>query len=139
MVRAYPRLHLGLLDVSGAGQRAYGGSGFMLDALPIEVSIDQNAYENISAGIDQIGQADIESAVARMNDSFELKHGFQTIHTLPPQHIGLGTKTALLLAVLTAWEQYSELRLTTRQIQILASSAESVGAFRLRKLPKVVQ
>lgn len=127
LVRSFPRIHIGLLDASGSGQRTFGGSGFMLDSLPIEVAIGCDPPLGGDVEIDQAGRSDIESAVARMGRSYRLKPGFMSITSLPPQHIGLGSKTALLLGVLKAWERHSGLEVGERQLQLLSGRGGTSG------------
>ncbi|WP_152049908.1 beta-ribofuranosylaminobenzene 5'-phosphate synthase family protein [Tautonia marina] len=126
-IRSFPRLHFGLLDVSGSGHRAYGGSGVMLDALPTEVSVGYEPVGEVHAPIDQTGRHDVASALERMRAAYGLAQGFHSIHRLPPQHIGLGTKTSLIMAVLKAWEKISGIDIPDRQLQLLSGRGGASG------------
>lgn len=118
LVRAYPRLHLGLVDLGNATPRKYGGAGFVLNCLPVEVSVERGPESLIGLELlDRRGQADIMSVIERMRKTLSIKPARVTIRRMPPQHVGLGTKTALTLALLRAREVHSGLRLKTAQLQ----------------------
>jgi beta-ribofuranosylaminobenzene 5'-phosphate synthase len=105
ILRAFPRLHIGLLDLGQATPRKYGGAGFSLDGYPIEIHANMSAKKTTIGGLDEL------DAVAREQISLVI-HRFQSLVPncqfdinfvdIPSQHIGFGTKTALLLGVLKA-------------------------------------
>lgn len=104
-LRAYPRLHLSLIDLGGWTYRKYGGAGFSIAGLPVEVS----AYLKIKAEqvrglalLDGRGKSDVMSAISRFKELHPTPEFEVALESIPQQHIGLGTKTALVLAVLKA-------------------------------------
>jgi beta-ribofuranosylaminobenzene 5'-phosphate synthase len=118
LVRAYPRLHLGLVDLGNATPRRYGGAGLLLNCLPVEVSVERGPESLIGLELlDRRGQSDIMAAIERMRKTLPIKPARVTIRRMPPQHVGLGTKTALTLALLRAREVHSDLQLKTSQLQ----------------------
>ncbi len=100
IVRAFPRIHLTLIDVAGITHRRYGGAGFSLDALPIEVESSLGIVNELTLQdkIDQRDEADVHALIERIATVLHTKF---TVHilALPPQHVGFGSKTALLLAI----------------------------------------
>lgn len=128
IVRAFPRLHLGLLDLGNATPRTYGGVGFMLDALPTEIEVvpgTKHIYQ--LNNVDEVGRLDVRAAIERMSKRYQLKGGTLEVRSLPPQHIGLGTKTSLVLAVLKAWQLHSKLKISVQELQRLSGRGGASG------------
>ncbi len=105
VIRAFPRLHFGLLDLGRATARAYGGSGVMLDGPSLEIAARPSHTFDLS-GIDRLddrGQSDVRDAIGRLElavgRSLPVRLEFRSKVL---QHVGLGSKTALLLGVLKA-------------------------------------
>jgi beta-ribofuranosylaminobenzene 5'-phosphate synthase len=105
IVRAFPRIHVGLADLGRVTARAYGGAGFALEGPAFTVSAARSGERSL-AGFDSLdaqAYVEVEEALARLEAyvgrglpyEFALKGQVR-------QHIGLGTKTALILAVLQA-------------------------------------
>lgn len=100
-VRAYPRIHMGLLDLGHATFRAYGGAGFMVDGLPVVVRrVDDGGLEiSSTCKLDSDAISDLERLKSRIQYVVPTASGVYQVISMPPQHIGLGSKTALMLAL----------------------------------------
>jgi beta-ribofuranosylaminobenzene 5'-phosphate synthase len=128
IVRAYPRLHIGLLDLAGASLRRYGGAGFILDCMPIRVSAGPGRSALLGLDLlDSAGRRDVLAALDRMAKRFPIPRPRMTVQSLPPQHVGLGTKTAVVLALLKAWQVFSALHIESRQMQRLSGRGGASG------------
>lgn len=104
ILRCFPRVHLGLMDMGNATPRRYGGAGFTVGAPFIEMSA-KPATRIIITGLEQlddIAALDIRAGIERLVDALSLPGIRLHIRRVPPQHVGLGTKTSLLLGALTA-------------------------------------
>ena len=102
-VVAFPRMHLGLLDLAGATPRRFGGVGLMLQGPPIVTTssslptgrieidaptLDMRTLEGLKAVLDNArSRASVESLQFRLEAS-------------PPSHSGFGVTTALRLSAL---------------------------------------
>jgi len=77
----------------------------MLDCLPIEVHarVGRTAEtEDDFGSLDARGRRDIGAALQRLRETRDLRGVTVVINRLPPQHVGLGSKTATVLAALRA-------------------------------------
>jgi len=104
-VAAYPRLHFGLLDCADVSGRVFGGVGVAVDALPAIVACKpvRGSRSQVSSvvAVDAEALSDVESAIARLAQFTDSGDGVSlVIERMPPQHVGLGSKTALILASL---------------------------------------
>lgn len=99
----------------------------MLDALPTEVTITPEPVEGTECQIDEAARNDLNEAVARMKKSYCLKDGIFSIKMMPPQHVGLGSKTSLLLAALKAWANYSEVHPSDSELQSFSGRGGASG------------
>jgi beta-ribofuranosylaminobenzene 5'-phosphate synthase len=102
-VKAYPRIHFTLVDLSGITHRRYGGSGFSLDVLPVEVesSFDKSNKLEIKNNIDERDENDVLTFLEKISKVLDARFAVKVL-SLPPQHVGFGSKTSLLLAIGTA-------------------------------------
>lgn len=100
-IRAYPRLHFGLIDLSGATRRSYGGLGVAVDALAIEVqAFASDIFELNLDSIDADPRRCISRAVERARESTLPLSGKYIISAQVPNHVGLGSTTTTTMAVL---------------------------------------
>jgi beta-RFAP synthase len=98
-VEAPARLHMGMLDAAGGGDRRFGGLGVALSR-PAAV-VEATASDDVSA---EGPDADRALAVARRcREALGLAGGAQVrvLEAIPP-HVGLGSGTKLALAVTAA-------------------------------------
>lgn len=100
IVKTFPRIHVTLIDLAGATHRRCGGAGFLLDTMPA-IACARMAFKNrvdVAPDLDQRDRHDIESYIQKlsrvMNTCFHIR-----IPSMMPQHIGLGSKTAALVAI----------------------------------------
>lgn len=103
-LRAFPRLHLGLIDCGAATRRIFGGVGVAVDAPTTEIRCQQSAAFSVSyvgAAVDARTKTDVERVVTRYRTQFGLPAVNLIIAKSPPEHVGLGSKTALLLSIAT--------------------------------------
>ena len=102
-VVAGARIHVSLADMGYVTQRSFGGVGFMIKSPKVRVRVQSNASVEWSGlgTLDVSAQADCQSLVNMVTK----EHGRGariTIVEHPPQHVGLGSKTALRLSLISA-------------------------------------
>ncbi len=101
--RAFPRIHVTLIDLAGVTHRRYGGIGFALDAYPVEVecALSANNVVTTECQVAARDEMDVKNLLDRLTSVLEARFT-ACVRAVPPQHVGFGSKTALLLAVATA-------------------------------------
>src|SRR5439155_438082 len=97
------RIHVGLIDLGYATLRRYGGAGFSINSHPIKIVAHRSTRLVVNGlhRLDPRGRGDVMDALVRLRRY--LGHPLNvalSVRQMPPQHIGLGTKTALLLGIL---------------------------------------
>jgi beta-ribofuranosylaminobenzene 5'-phosphate synthase len=98
-IRSYPRLHITLADLAGVTLRCFGGAGVAIDGLPtiIDVRRGRGSPLRLPPAFDEATSAQIRAIIDRVRPlcgSITV-----TVHSAPPQHVGLGSKTSLAMAV----------------------------------------
>ncbi|WP_172450470.1 beta-ribofuranosylaminobenzene 5'-phosphate synthase family protein [Candidatus Chloroploca asiatica] len=129
VVRAFPRIHIGLIDLAGATARKYGGAGFAISGPYTEIIMDSSIPSSI-IGLEKLdlkGQDDVISVVERLNHLPLSKNTQITISKVAPQHIGLGGKTSLLLCLLTALHIHNGIKIQRTSIQKLSNRGGTSG------------
>ncbi len=128
-VKTGSRIHCSLLDLGSATDRAYGGAGFMIEGPEIRVSAAQSSQWDVTSAlpIDMRTRNDIEKMFERLARYTEGGLANLHIESLPPQHVGLGTKTGLLLASLVAIKEELGINLDTETLQLLSSRGGTSG------------
>jgi beta-ribofuranosylaminobenzene 5'-phosphate synthase len=129
IVRSFPRIHIGLLDLGSATYRKYGGAGFAIDGLPVIVEATPSLKTNI-IGLDQLdrrGRLDVHAALNRLKKLLPTARADITIRNLPPQHVGFGSKTALLMGIIEAVVLASGLQLDRCLIQYVSGRGGTSG------------
>lgn len=105
VVRAFPRIHIGLADLGRATARAYGGAGFALEGPAFTVSAAGSSERSLVGfdSLDDDAYQEVQHALARLEAhvGHRLLYEF-VLEGQVRQHVGLGTKTALILATLQA-------------------------------------
>ncbi len=103
LVKAFPRIHITLIDVAGVTHRRYGGAGFAIDTLSIEAEATLNDGNKLTFQDkpDSRDETDAQMFLNRLTEKLRRKFAVH-IRSLPPQHVGFGSKTVLLLAIGTA-------------------------------------
>jgi beta-ribofuranosylaminobenzene 5'-phosphate synthase len=103
-VKASSRIHLGLMDMGRVTGRTFGGLGFMID----EPFIEAIAYPSDQLQVicpSSLDDSTRPYLLARVQQLLELSPGPPACIELIPrvlEHVGLGSKTSMTLAVLTA-------------------------------------
>jgi beta-ribofuranosylaminobenzene 5'-phosphate synthase len=121
-VTTCPRIHIGLIDLGFVTPRKYGGAGIMIDWPVIKVSARQSVGHAIVDNdlIDSAAQDDLLSLVNRLTDEFGVPSTQIEVHSCAPQHIGLGSKTALVMATIAAICDLYQMPLPNYQMQRLS-------------------
>jgi beta-ribofuranosylaminobenzene 5'-phosphate synthase len=103
-VIAYPRLHLSLLDCGEATYRRAGGVGLSVEGLPTIIEAEPADTLDVAGlgGNDVAARRDMSRALERLAELVGPLGVRLTLTSCPPQHVGLGSKTSLLLASLHA-------------------------------------
>ena len=116
-IRSYPRIHTVLLDLGNVTNRKYGGAGFILDGPTLEVEIELS-NENIIIGVEKSEDRekdDILKVLKKLEKFSENNYRIE-IHKSPPRHVGLGSKTSLLLNIIKGVQSLSNISLTNEEI-----------------------
>ena len=128
-VRAFPRIHVGLLDLGDATHRRHGGAGFTLAGPALEVAAEESDHllvEGLSR-LDERARREVRRALAELQETTgPLRTRIAVEQTMPP-HVGLGSKTALLLAVLQAASLAGGRRLDAPALQRLSGRGGTSG------------
>ena len=98
-VSTFPRIHMTLIDLAGATQRRYGGAGFSLNTMPAAVRA-RTALRNtieVKPNLAERDRQDLEQYVGMLSRAVNMCFHVE-VRSVMPQHVGLGSKTALLLA-----------------------------------------
>jgi beta-ribofuranosylaminobenzene 5'-phosphate synthase len=105
-LRALPRLHFGLTDMSGATRRSYGGAGasFSGPSVLVEARSAENLITNIDDLDHQSGIAVKNALVAAAELGLPVK-GHLTVVEQIRAHVGLGSTTATTLAILKSLDE----------------------------------
>lgn len=129
-VQAHGRVHVALIDLGRATPRAYGGCGFAIEAPVVRVHArpGTSLALNYVGTLDDRGREDVGDALTRL--AKHVGHPIDAelaIDGWIPQHVGLGTKTALLLALLDATNRALELSLSDSELQSLSGRGGTSG------------
>lgn len=128
-ITSYPRLHVCLFDLGHATPRSYGGAGFAVAGLPAVVK----AHPSSRAAVEWATPADtsirkaVSIAIARLMAAREDAVARLQVLSIPPQHVGLGSKTATILGVLKAIDLACDLKLTKQDLQTLSGRGGTSG------------
>jgi beta-ribofuranosylaminobenzene 5'-phosphate synthase len=99
IIEAPSRLHLGLIDLNGRLGRVDGGIGIALDRPCTVIEACKTRKLTIIGG-DEESNKRAGKAADSVLSHFGLRGGVQVVlHSTPPRHAGLGSGTALSLAV----------------------------------------
>lgn len=128
VIVAPSRIHFGLIDLSTTGHRKYGGAGVMLSEPCTVLRVEPAASFKVSAP-----NADAEHLNAAVAAASRLEHACGPmrcsvlVEKHAPAHVGLGSKTSLLLAILFAINVQSRLGLSTNYLQKLSGRGGTSG------------
>jgi beta-ribofuranosylaminobenzene 5'-phosphate synthase len=127
-VSAPSRLHCCLLDLGRATSRAYGGAGFMLEGPRTRVLATRDSQWGLHSDVvlDKRAEEDLRnmtSALSHLSNASALL----SIEEAPPQHVGLGTKTALILSGLVALRTELSIKLEDDALKQLSRRGGTSG------------
>ncbi|MDJ0686204.1 MAG: hypothetical protein QNJ84_16055 [Alphaproteobacteria bacterium] len=128
-VSAFPRVHVTLIDLAGVTGRKFGGAGFAVDALPTVVRAE-GARTNALDGFDRLdarGRADVDALLMRLLGRTDQGGVRLTLEAAPPQHVGLGSKTSLLLAIAVACDRIGTLGLEPEAMRSISGRGGASG------------
>ena len=127
-VSASPRIHIGLSDLAGVSARSFCGVGFSIAGPSTCWSIEdsdrflvQGTSDLDISALDKLGEI-IETSKRLPIDGFTAN-----LEKSPPQHIGLGSKTSLLLSLIAAIDRLKALNLSADQIQRMSGRGGASG------------
>ncbi len=129
VVKSFPRLHIGLLDLGNATPRKYGGAGFALSGPSIVVQAVRSRRPELDnpETIDDRAARDLLLATQRLQRFVARATARIRILRMIPQHVGLGSKTALILGVLKAIDLEFNLGLSRETLQRLSGRGGTSG------------
>jgi beta-ribofuranosylaminobenzene 5'-phosphate synthase len=122
------RLHSTLIDLGRATSEAYGGAGFMISGPEARVEIEEHSRWVLEKddGIDEKLNYDIQRIFDKLG-SITSKRARIVVRNSTPQHIGLGSKTALLLLITNAINEYFRLQLSRKECQLITQRGGTSG------------
>lgn len=132
-VNANSRLHLSLLDLVGATGRRYGGVGLMIEHPRTTVT-----WQSIPEGLEVIRPRSHPDA-QRLDDQLDAMlrrlttlipmplSGRIEVTASPPAHRGYGSKTTLLLSILTAIARCNQLTLDRDTLALISGRGGASG------------
>ncbi|SDT48839.1 beta-ribofuranosylaminobenzene 5'-phosphate synthase family protein [Bradyrhizobium canariense] len=127
-VHARPRIHTGLVDLAGVSDRSFCGVGFSISGPCTSWCIEdaKNIRLNGISHLDHLALNDIERVVNDLK-AMTVKGFSATLERSPPQHVGLGTKTSLLLSLIAAINRLKDLSLSDAEIQQMSGRGGASG------------
>lgn len=127
-VHARPRIHTGLVDLAGASDRSFCGVGFSISGPSTTWHIEEAGDVRLNgiSHLDRLALNDIERAIKNLK-AISVSGFSATLESSPSQHVGLGTKTSLLLSLITAINRLKGLCLSTAEIQQLSGRGGASG------------
>jgi beta-ribofuranosylaminobenzene 5'-phosphate synthase len=123
----YPRVHIALADLAGATLRRYGGGGFAVNGLPTIISLrrQRDATLRLPSGFDERTAAAVTDLLSRLGELAE-SIGI-TVDDAPPQHVGLGSKTSLILGIAAGIFRLKNSAPTQQSLQMLSRRGGASG------------
>jgi beta-ribofuranosylaminobenzene 5'-phosphate synthase len=129
VLRSFPRIHVCLLDLAGATGRKNGGAGFTLDGFSTIIKVEKAPSTTVTVvGNDEELSEEIKGVIERLQESIDKNLTF-LLEIIPPPalHVGLGSKTAVLLGVLEGLRQTFGLQLSPSRLQALSGRGGTSG------------
>jgi beta-ribofuranosylaminobenzene 5'-phosphate synthase len=122
------RLHMGLFDLGEATSRTFGGLGIMIEEPNITVSGEEQAATTVDGGrISPRTRATVRTRIETLRKLNGAPPVGIHIQSCPPEHVGLGTKTALILASLKAAAECWGIRPSPQELQLPSSRGGTSG------------
>jgi beta-ribofuranosylaminobenzene 5'-phosphate synthase len=126
---ARPRLHLALADMGHASARAFGGIGLSIDRPQTVLEFEKSSSIELHGldVLDDEGQDDINKVIDRLRSSLG-DFGFRVfLKSVPPQHVGFGSKTSLLLGLVAGINALAERNWSSPEMQRLSGRGGASG------------
>ena len=125
-IHSNARIHAALINESGYMGRIDGGIGFAIEYPRWEICVSTDISE-IKLNVDSEFESEIERLKARFIKRFNLPNYSISVPAKIESHIGLGSKTALLLGIGKATSSLFELNLSPKEIAIEAKRGGTSG------------
>ena len=129
-LKAYPRLHFGLIDLSGYTPRSYGGVGASLQGMPIEVECQATKSAGLMLDPGELGEdtlSTVNRAVAIAGENGLGTRGEIRFKSIPSSHIGLGSTTLTVLATLQCLAIINQWTVTPDDLVIMSTCGRTSG------------
>jgi beta-ribofuranosylaminobenzene 5'-phosphate synthase len=127
-VLARPRIHTGLVDLAGVSDRKFCGVGFSISGPSTTWRVEDATDVRLNgiSHLDRPALTDIDRVVQVLK-GLSVSGFSATLESSPPQHVGLGTKTSLLLSLITAIDRLKGLHLSTTEVQQISGRGGASG------------
>jgi len=128
-VIARPRIHTGLVDLSGTSLRSYGGVGFAVNGMPTIWRVQHNPTTKLEGieHLDANAKRDLTDLKARLEPLCRDGGYSATLEEIATQHIGLGTKTTLCISLVSAVNALKGLNLSPSEMTALSGRGGASG------------
>ncbi len=110
-----------------ASARSYGGIGFAIEKPCVEIEVRRSSQTKLFGfdAIDSAANQQVKRIAAKLHGE---GRGFRaTLKTMPPQHVGFGTKTALLLGLIAGVSQLFGKSMNKRNMQLMSGRGGASG------------
>jgi beta-ribofuranosylaminobenzene 5'-phosphate synthase len=126
---AASRLHAGLLDLGNATPRRYGGVGFMINRPGVTVTVSRSRSWDFTTQVplDMRARHQMLGLLQRVARLTRRAAARVQVNSIGPQHVGLGTKTGLMLAALVALNRELDLGWGRTAIQEISGRGGTSG------------
>jgi beta-ribofuranosylaminobenzene 5'-phosphate synthase len=129
MLTARPRLHISLADMGHASARAFGGIGFSIDQPSTVLEFGQCDRIELQ-GLERLDEEaihDVHQLAGRLKSALG-GVGFRVIiQSTPPQHVGFGSKTSLLLGLIAGLNALTARNWSQEEMQRLSGRGGASG------------
>ena len=117
------------MDLAGATPMVPGGVGFSLNAFRTVVTAELASSLSLRAEVelDQSAQRDLANLRSRLEKVLNGKGALVKVLATAPQHVGLGSKTTLLLSIVAAVDALHRLAMPRETIQQLTDRGGTSG------------
>ena len=126
-IQTRARIHIALLNESGYLGRIDGSIGFAIDSPGWKVCVYRELLENSLDNLEPEMSCALESLYFQMKKAFDLPDFFYSISGRIENHIGLGSKTSLLMGFGSAVNQLFGLNLSSWEVAQLSGRGSTSG------------
>lgn len=130
VVKANPRLHLGLLDCGDSTLRQFGGVSMAINGLHTEVSAclsnDWSITFAKTTALSPRTYKELDELLMRLSKKY--KSTSIHIKSTAPEHMGLGSKTTLFLSIALVTAQLSDEHYTNKDVVKVTGRGGTSGA-----------